>query len=800
MGDYPMYPRDDNRRHPGSETEWHRQQDGTSWRTPSYPDSRDENPPYPGSEQPQRWHPEPWDESQRSASWSDGEPSSRRGWHSSRGMGSHAGRARPQETQAYSERASYRQHPPEARVSRSQSVREPLEPESFRGRPGHQERYRRPNGRVDSGAPQTSRFSPLWVSAAVVSMLLGLVLVQVADLRALHGADPVSSVYAFFIGLIFVFSPTATRIVMQRTGRAERLTLVILLGVAFYMIKVQASPNGFLLNDEFIHFRNTQNVLSTGHLFGFNPLLPTAAYYPGLATITATLADFTGLSIFVTGLIIIGAARIVISASFYLVAEKVIGSSRGAGMASLLYATNSMFLFWSAQFAYENLALPLAAFSVWWIARARNVQGRVTVQAIAVVVIAAVTVTHHISAFALCGVLAALYIAQSALRYPRSVRRYTGGFALLTGAMAAFWFFIVAKPAAGYLFGQNFVPAMQGIASAVSGHGGRQLYGGAGTGQSAPKWYVDVGFGAILIIMVALLPAAIRAWRILRARGFANLMQRRAPIAVATIIALTFPFTLLPRLTADGSAISGRTSEYIFTAIGCTLGLLMDDVARSTRLGTRSSKSLAPVGKIGTLITTLLLSVVFVGQVSIGNSFFNLLPDKSVGFPAYVQPSMIDVANWAGQHLGTGQTFATDNTNVLSLATYGQENPVNVNIIYPMFFTADMGPVAVNLIKTYQVHYVLLDWLATEEPPVGPGGSYYSALEPDASLNGKALPRTYYSKFSTYTCSRLVYRSGSIQIYDVSLIASGKCVPRLIHKAQIRASAGKSTSKSKAVS
>jgi hypothetical protein len=634
-------------------------------------------------------------------------------------------------------------------------------------------------GTADIGTAAGSRVSPGWASAIVVFTLLGLGLIQIADSRALHGGSLLLSVYLFFVGLIFIYSPITVRVLMRKTGRTERFALVILLGIVFYVVKIQASPNGFLLNDEFIHLRNTQNILSSGHLFQYNPLLPTAAYYPGLAAVTATLVNLTGLSIFVSGLIIIGVARLLITACLYLIAEKVTGSPRGAGMASLLYAANPCFLFWTAQFAYEDLALPLAAFTLWWICRTRGTQGRVAAQVITVIAIVAVTVTHHVTGFALFGILVLLYIAESFLGYPSAERRYPGIFAALTGILTGFWFFVVAKPAASYLFGQNMEPTIREALSILSGHGAqRQLYGGST--MSPPQWYVYVGFLATLVVLAALLPAVIRAWRLFRARGFAGKLRRRAPIAVATIISISFPFTLLPRLTADGGAISARTSEFVFTALGCTLGLLVEDVARSTPIGLQRARSFAPVGGLRTLLATLLLPLVLIGEVSIGNSFFTLLPAEGVGIPIYVQPYMINAANWSRQHLGEYQIFATDSTDQLALAAYGEENPANVNVIYPMFFTASMDSMVVNMIKANHIHYVLLNQLETEDLQVGVGAFYYSSLEPDASLDGKPLPKAYFSKFATYTCSRLVYQSGPIQIYDVSQIANGRCVPQPI--------------------
>jgi hypothetical protein len=78
-------------------------------------------------------------------------------------------------------------------------------------------------------------------------------------------------------------------------------------------------------------------------------LLPTAAYYTGLAAIRAGLGDLTGLSPFASGVVIIGVARVLTSACFFLVAERVTGSGRAAAGASLVYAANPMFLFWRFQ-------------------------------------------------------------------------------------------------------------------------------------------------------------------------------------------------------------------------------------------------------------------------------------------------------------------------------------------------------------------------------------------------------------------------------------------------------------------
>ena len=70
-----------------------------------------------------------------------------------------------------------------------------------------------------------------------------------------------------------------------------------------------------------------------------------------------------------------------------------------------------MFLFWSATFSYENLALPLAAFVVWWIGRTRA-RGDLASMVVAVVGVIAVTVTHHVVGFALSALLGGWWLAE----------------------------------------------------------------------------------------------------------------------------------------------------------------------------------------------------------------------------------------------------------------------------------------------------------------------------------------------------------------------------------------------------
>jgi len=617
------------------------------------------------------------------------------------------------------------------------------------------------------------RFNPRRASAiahVALFMVLGLILVAVADETSLHGANYSDSVAIFFAGLVAIFVPAAIRALTRNVAQQERLALVIALGLAFYAVKIMGSPTSFTFIDEYIHLRNTENILTSHHLFGLNPLLPAAAYYPGLGAACAGLVNLTGLSPFVSGLLIIGAARLLISACLFLITEKVTGSGVAAAGASLIYAANPMFLFWSSSFSYENLALPLAAFAIWWISRTRHEDNRL-VTVITVVVIIAVTVTHHVAAFALAALLGVWWLAEHLFRRSGPSRREIGAMALVAGSASLAWFFFVAGPAAHYLFGENILPTMQQVGALLSGHAQpRHLYGPVG-GTGDPLWYVLAGFTAMALIVLALPPALYRAWRIAvgrRAGSAGRPHVRNVALIIAMAMAAAFPVSQLLRLTTDGDTLAGRSSEYLFTGLGCVLALLAENPIQSTRVRTA----------LRTLAATGLVTAVLIGATTIANTYTELLPEvwNPHGYPWTVQPDVIRASEWARQHLGINQVFAADSIDSEALATYGEENTISYNA-WPIYLSSTMNDAVVNTIKTEKVRYLFVDWQMTQGIPNTPGDYYFSPWEPQAGEYIHPLPAIMLRKFATTDCARAVYNSGLIQIFDVTHIENGSCLP-----------------------
>ena len=215
----------------------------------------------------------------------------------------------------------------------------------------------------------------------------------------------------FWLGYVCLVLPFALRLFGARASRAERIWLVVLLGLALYWIKILYAPSAYTLFDEFHHWATLNDILASNRLFTHNNILPASPFYPGLEIVTQPLVR-AGLSVWEAGVLVIGVARLLTVLSLYLFVERAGGSARVAGIATLVYMANPSFLFFDAQFAYESLALALGLFTITCVLmREQNSRGGAVPLTVAFLLgMAAVIVTHHITAMLVTGFLIVLAI------------------------------------------------------------------------------------------------------------------------------------------------------------------------------------------------------------------------------------------------------------------------------------------------------------------------------------------------------------------------------------------------------
>lgn len=584
--------------------------------------------------------------------------------------------------------------------------------------------------------------SPL--PATVLAVGIGLLLCSVANALS-RAADPAIGIY--WLGLLVIVLPIFYRLTSREASPRERLMLVLLMGLSLYLVKVMRDAPVFTFSDEQVHAFNAVQIDKTDALFKSNPILEVTPYYPGLEAATTALMKLTGLSVYPAGIILAGVARLVMLASLFLLFERVSGSARAAGLGVAIYAGNFNFLFWSAQYSYESLALPLLLMTMMALAE-REASPKTALRAWGVPIllaIAAIVVTHHLTSYATVGFLLALAIAywfvQRTWRPPNP-----WPFALAAGAMAGFWLIVVASSTVGYLT-PVLSSAFDAIGNTIGGEDEpRALFEGSGpTVEPTPLVGKAIAVLAILLLAAAL-PFGLR--EIYRRHG-------KKPFAlIFALAAVAFFGTLALRLAPLAWETGNRLSEFLFVGLAFTLSLAF--AAALSRFKDRVHWRLAAAGAI---------ALIFIGGAISGWPWDSQLakPMRISADGRTIPSPSLSAAEWSREHIEGGR-FAAANADAGLLLVPGEKvakagsKPAIEDVLDAESFEGWELP----LLRRNDLRYVVAD---RREASADTLRGHFFATEEPSSETWKAPSTT--AKFNQVPGVSRIYSNGAITIFDL---------------------------------
>ncbi len=578
----------------------------------------------------------------------------------------------------------------------------------------------------------------------------------------------------FWLSILVIFVPTAIRTVSPNIARKERIALVVLLGCSLYLVKVLQSPLDFTFYDEFLHWQTANNILNSRHLFTENSLLPVSAVYPGLEVATTAFANLSGLSVYESGLIMLGLARVCLMLGLFLFYERVSDSAEIGGIAALLYTANSNFIFFDSQFSYESLSLPIAMTILFVIASHRQERRFLSHLLLILPLIVLVAVTHHLTGYVLAGFLILWTFAGLVRnRHERQWGRFAI-IALLMFATIVGWTILVGNNIAGYL-APVFRSGINEFLTLLSfDNSGRELFQSA-AGTASPVWERFVGIGSVLFILAILPIGALqivlspfrkrftfRRRTIIPAttlQAWYRYRQSAAALALAVIV-LLHPLMQGFRLTSSGWEIANRSSEFLFWAIAFILAVAVV-LIRSLKIPRR-------LWMIGFAVWA---TVIFVGGAISGWPPWARLPGPYLvsADTRSVEPEGILAARWAGEYLPPQSRVAADRINTLLVSLYGNQRGIThlADNIYlaSVYFSKTFETHEVNLLRSADTQYLLVDTrMATSLPMVG---VYFEGGEPLANERQIPLDPAVLAKFDTVDHLSRIFDSGDIKFYDV---------------------------------
>ncbi len=557
----------------------------------------------------------------------------------------------------------------------------------------------------------------------------------------------------FLGGLLLMFAPNLVRLLSRAPSRLERICLLCVLGLIFYLVQFMSSPLAFSSFDDFLHWRTADDILRTGHLFSVNSMLPVSPYYPGLELVTDAISTTTRLSIFQAGVSVTIAAHFLMVLALFLLFEQITGSSRMAGIGVLVYMANPHFIFFDSIYSYETLALPLAILMIYTLTRYANTdKNQRWLIAIAWIVLAAVTITHHMTDYIFDGILL-LWAGVSFFRpAPSKVRIHLAAIATFALFLSlAYAFLLSGNPVWSYLsdyFGSAFGQLEQIIAGVGSP---RPLFTSAV--QAPPVWDKLFITGAIALVAFSLPFGLLTLQRLHRDNSLA---------VTFGIASLSYPLTQAFRFTSFGTEITDRAAAFLFLPIAYMLAVLITHFWPTRRLSRRTIS----------LITGAIL-VIFLGNVIVetGPNLTGIPgPYLVVADARSVEPEGIEAALWGLTYLGPDNRIATDRINQMLMSTYGHQRIVtrlddNIDVA-PLFYAAQFDSADTTILQNGQIRYLVVDTRISAALPLE--GTYFENDVPHSIISRDAL-----TKFNAVTQMNRLFDSGDIVIYDAGSFING---------------------------
>ena len=647
----------------------------------------------------------------------------------------------------------------------------------------------RPAGREARKREMPARLSMGSAPLLAVVAAAGLMLVALGNNAARESLG--SAPLLFWSGLSLTYGPIAYRLLSRSASRAERIALVLILGMALYGVKILHSPVSFDLHDELGTWRQTSDLIANGHYLSFNPLVEGYAGYPTLSSVTAALAQLCHLNIFHAGLIMIGIARATLMLALFLFLERVTGSARCAGVGAAIYACNPSFLYFDSQFGYESLALPVAGalllVTLLWTGEGRP-EGRrpwLEVLAALAVLICTLTVTHHMTSYAVLAFLLA-WVATAWLVGGRLSRRAAinsrswrwplvempgPGWirvgplvpALLLAATVAAWFFLVAHKVTVAELGGTLTGVVESTVGLIFGsHGPKTLFQSSGQTNS---------FAARVLALASVVPLLLaipfglwRTWR----RG------SNPPIwKVLALAGSLFPVTLGLRLTLEGTETSQRASEFVFLGLAFLVAILVEGWSDRPR------RHLATVGRNAALAA--LATVIFLGGFVIGESPVTRQPGPFLvsAESRSVSSEGLAASHFAARNLRPYSEILSDRPNATFLASYAHLNPLLGYVagvpVTQVFFGRTFTPEDRTIIGDGHIRYIVVDGRQSRSLPVV--GIYFERYEPHAFAHRKPIGEADLQKFGFAHGFNRIYSNGPIVIYDTTSLPPEKHAP-----------------------
>lgn len=584
-----------------------------------------------------------------------------------------------------------------------------------------------------------------WLWLALVA---GLTIVTASFRISVARPTAQTPFHVFWLGTLLAIVPAVLVCVAPATQRRVRLQALLIVGVVLSAPAILLRLNGPVYHDEFPHLREVQAILDTGHLFQPVSTVPIASSFPGLHSLSASLALVSGSGAWAAGIVAVLTAHLLTLLGVYVLSERLSGSERVGAIAAIIYGLNPSYMFFDTQFSYESLGVCLFVWAVV-LAVAIGPDNAWRQATIATIVAAACVTTHHLTTLALLALLILLAVT-------RTVAWATGGsarVALATGALVAItigldalWILVVAPRTISYLTPYPRAAVQQLVNIATTSGSSRSLY----AGTTVPIYEQVMAWATPLLVAMA----AAGSWWHARTR-------KTLTASTLALYAFGMAYFLSVPLVLTASGAEGARRSWAFSYLGLAV-LIAPWLARTLD---------HPMARRGRLLTATAfasaLVVVLVGNVSAGlNAAYRFPGPVTYGVETRsTTAETLALANWLLRTQGPGAMVVTDRITGLALTSPGAAHLAIASADFPIYqlYTSPGQPPRklIGQLRSAGYQYLVIDkrlaMVATQVP-------YFSGSEPDWPSR-PPFTTAELSKFDGWGWTPKVYESTHYAVY-----------------------------------
>jgi hypothetical protein len=370
--------------------------------------------------------------------------------------------------------------------------------------------------------------------------------------------------------------------------------------------------------------------------------------------------------------------------------------------------------------------------------------------AVAIASGAVTVVSHHITSYALVGLLLLFVIVQ--LFVPRPARSWRVPIVfVVVAAMVVGWDLGVATATLSYI-----KPI---IDSLLGRHGILPNSHKQGVAGTLPVADTVWEYASTLLLVVLVLLGAWQAWK-------ARARDSNAVSLGLSLGALSIFIVLIVRVASgDGSELAGRAMSFALIPISIVCAAVIIDRVR--RKPDRPKHGVRRFQNFGMAVFgTCVLVVLAVGGIAGGwPSYYARLPGPHLvsGYERSVDEHNLDAAAWAAAKLPRGGGVASDDFTESMFSSLG--NQAYQRNLADLFLTTSYTAADRSLVKNKRITYVVADSRITEQLPAA---GFYFSPDPHQGNYKKPLARASIDKFNSVPGVSRVFDDGTIVIYDLA--------------------------------